>query len=278
MARIQTVLYPTDLSDQSHRAFDHARLIAETFGARLSIYHALVAEVRLYDTPGPEQARVAADAAETAVRARLEPLLRQLQVSNELVIERDLAVPALADVAVLRRIEQLTPDLTVMATHSRPGVGGYFVGTVTEQVVRLARRPVLVVRKGPREVVSPYRRILVTTDLSTASEAAFPWSRLFAERFSAEVIALHVTGSEGAIDRTAEELRRFVAPHHEGVAWRPLVTAGRAWQEIVSAAAREEADLIVIATRGHDSLADDVLGSNTDRVLRSAPCPVCVIG
>jgi nucleotide-binding universal stress UspA family protein len=165
-----------------------------------------------------------------------------------------------------------------MATHSRPGVGDYFVGTVTEQVVRLARRPVLVVRKGPRDTVAPYRRILVTTDLSAASQAAFAWSRLLAERFSAEILVLHVSGGPaGEVTKQTEELTRFAAPHHEGVKIRPIVKHGRAWKEIVSVAQSGEVDVIVMATRGHDSLLDDVLGSNTDRVLRSAPCPVCVV-
>jgi nucleotide-binding universal stress UspA family protein len=31
-----------------------------------------------------------------------------------------------------------------------------------------------------------------------------------------------------------------------------------------------------MATRGHDSLADRFLGSNTDRVVRHAACPVLV--
>jgi nucleotide-binding universal stress UspA family protein len=276
MAGIQHVLHPTDLSVESRRAFDHARLIAERFGARLTVYHALVSEVQLYDTEAAAQARD--DAAEAAVRAQLASLVQPLAAPHEIVVERNVVVPAFADVAVLSRIEQTQPDLTVMATHSRPGVGSYFVGTVTEQVVRLARRPVLAVRKGPRDAVAPYRRILVATDLSTASQAAFPWSRLLAERFSAEVIAVHVaTGSPSEAERRTEELRRFVAPHHEGVSLQVVVRQGRAWKEIVSVAESREADLIVMASRGHDSLGDEVLGSNTDRVLRSAPCPVCVV-
>ena len=38
----------------------------------------------------------------------------------------------------------------------------------------------------------------------------------------------------------------------------------------------EKADLIVMSTRGHDSLSDRVMGSNTERVVRHAPCPVLV--
>lgn len=279
MARVQTVLYPTDLSKESLRAFAHARLLAERFDARLTLYHALVPHFRVYEDLGIEGDRIAADTAEKEVRARLTLLAQQIQTPHEIVIERDLAVPALADLAVLRRMEQTQPDITVMATHSREGVGNYFVGTVTEQVVRAAHRPVLVVRKGLRDTVEPYRRLLITTDLSEASQRAFPWSRLLAGQFSAELTALHVADiPPGEMEGKVEELRRFVVPEHEGVAVRPVVSHGRAWKEIVSVARKMEADLIVMATAGHDSLGDDLLGSNTDRVLRYAPCPVFVVG
>jgi nucleotide-binding universal stress UspA family protein len=274
MASIEHVLHPTDLSEDSERAFGQARQLAERFGARLTLYHALVSEVDLYDTEASEKAR--ADAAETAVRGRLESLVHEAAAPHDIIVERNAAVPVFADVAVLSRITQLQPDVTVMATHSRPGASGFFVGTVAEEVVRLSPRPVLVVRKGARDTAAPYRRILVTTDLSAASQSAFAWSRLLAERFSAEVIALHVSARPADSERQTEELRQFVAPHHQGVSLLPLVTHGRPWKEITAVAQRREVDLIVMATRGHDSIADEMLGSNTDRVLRSAPCPVWV--
>ena len=51
---------------------------------------------------------------------------------------------------------------------------------------------------------------------------------------------------------------------------------GPVWDRIVHTARLERADLIVMSTRGHDSLADRVVGSNTERVVRHAPCPVLV--
>jgi nucleotide-binding universal stress UspA family protein len=230
MARVQTVLYPTDLSTESLRAFDHARLLAERFGARLTLYHALVPRYRVYEGLGLKEGdRLASDTAENEARAQLTSLAQPLQIPYEIVVERNLAVPALADLAVLGHIERTQPDITVMATHSREGVGSYFVGTVAEQVVRATQRPVLVVRKGPHDIVTPYRRILVTTDLSAASQHAFPWSRLLAAEFSAEVTALHVTeGPAIEMERQVAELGRVVLPQHEGVAIRPVVSHGRA--------------------------------------------------
>jgi nucleotide-binding universal stress UspA family protein len=54
------------------------------------------------------------------------------------------------------------------------------------------------------------------------------------------------------------------------------VHTGSVWDRIVQVARAERADLIVMSTRGHDTLADRVVGSNTERVVRHAPCPVLV--
>ena len=41
MTEIRTILFASDLSPESDRAFEHARFLAERFGARLTIYHGL---------------------------------------------------------------------------------------------------------------------------------------------------------------------------------------------------------------------------------------------
>jgi nucleotide-binding universal stress UspA family protein len=279
MTPIRTILFPTDLSEPSARAFEHARFLSERFGARLTLYHALVVDAVLARA-GLDEAKVV-DAAYEEARAHLDTLARRLATPPEVVIQKGLAVPAFADAAVLARIADMRPDLTVMATHSREGVGSYFVGTVTERVVRESHAPVLVVRKGAREDALPYRRILVATDFSPASQRAFPWSRLLAREMGAELIALHVAAKAAEPAQATsvlEELRRFVAPGHEGVEVRPVLAHGTAWKEIVSLAAREDVDLIVMATKGHDSLGDDLLGSHADRVIRHAPCAVWTVG
>jgi nucleotide-binding universal stress UspA family protein len=273
------ILHATDLSEASDHAFGHARYLAERLGAQLTVYHALELGPRRAADRGVDETRLA-EIAEREARDHLDGLLRGLAVRHEVVIERDVAVPALADVAVLHRIAQQQPDLTVVATHSREGVATYFIGTVAERVIREARRAVLVVHKGRRDETFPYRRLLVTTDLSPASRTA--WSRRLARELPAELLALHVAGRAAAdadeVARRADTLRQFLAPDHDGVAVRLLAAHGTAWREIVAAAEREDVDVIVMATRGHDSLRDELLGSHADRVIRYAPCPVLVAG
>jgi nucleotide-binding universal stress UspA family protein len=50
-----------------------------------------------------------------------------------------------------------------------------------------------------------------------------------------------------------------------------------AYQEIVTLAVDERADLIVIGTHGRGGIDRALLGSVADRVVRLAPCPVLTV-
>ena len=52
---------------------------------------------------------------------------------------------------------------------------------------------------------------------------------------------------------------------------------GGAAHAIVEAAVEEDADLIVVGTRGHTPLAGLLLGGVTQRLLHIAPCPVLAV-
>ena len=53
---------------------------------------------------------------------------------------------------------------------------------------------------------------------------------------------------------------------------------GRPADEIVDAAQKMDAQLIIMGTHGRSGLSRLVLGSVAERVIRSAPCPVLTIG
>jgi nucleotide-binding universal stress UspA family protein len=108
-----------------------------------------------------------------------------------------------------------------------------------------------------------------------------------ARRFSSDVIALNVVPSTtlaslaGATAPPAPAvseatLWKYFQEDFAGLPVAAQVHRGSVWDVIVRVAREERADLIVMATRGHDSLADRVMGSNTERVVRHAPCPVLV--
>ena len=131
MLSIQTILHPTDFSERSGYAFQLACSLARDRGARVIVLHVmpvpLVQEKRLYrEEMTGELNRLGAPDARVRVEHRLE--------------EGDAATQIL-------RVAQATGcDLIVMGTHGRTGLGRLLMGSVAEQVLRMASCPVLTVR------------------------------------------------------------------------------------------------------------------------------------
>jgi len=141
--------------------------------------------------------------------------------------------------------------------------------------------------------VYPPKRILVPTDLSPASTAAFDYALRVAAAASAHVRIIHVMEqSVYSLDfamthpgyapevkrRTGELLDAWVAQaRRRGVTAESVIVSGIPFHEICTEATRQKADLVVMGTHGRTGLAHVVLGSTAERVIRAAPCPVLTI-
>lgn len=146
---LKRILVATDLSDESKKAFPYAAALARKFEASLILLYVVPAAV-----PAElahlgivlEEERLLEEA-----RERL-PRFRQAELDPHLCV--DLAVliggPAreICDTAGKRGA-----DLIVMATHGNTGLKHFMLGSVTENVIRHAPCPVLVVRERERDFV-----------------------------------------------------------------------------------------------------------------------------
>jgi nucleotide-binding universal stress UspA family protein len=284
LVSLRTVLVPTDLLTDTDCALGHAKFLAERFGARITLYHATeVPEHRFAHWAFSHNHEIWMQAEQDA-RLALERRKEALGPDTETVVERT----GSAQRALIAYIRKTQPDLTVMATHARTGVPHLLLGSVTEKVVQHVYRPVLCVRATEHASSLPYRRILVPTDFSLASRLAFPLVAFLARAFDAEVLVAHVAApvtlvtESGIPDERARiipseaSVWKFVEQDFAGMGVTAQVHHGVVWDRLVHVARLEKADLIVMATRGHDSISDSILGSNTERVVRHAPCPVLV--
>lgn len=288
MIPIHEILVPSDLSAESEQALEHAWALAQGLAAHLTLFHAVPLPDHAYPHWAFGHGHDAWVEAQEIARECLERDLADLAPPPSrparVVVERATSVPR----ALLTFIRNTQPDLTVMATHGRDRLSQVLLGSVTETVFRNAFRPVLCLRQPEHGARLPYRLILVPTDLSPASRLAFPLAALLARTFGAKVITLQVQptptlsnllasppGGEAQVP-TEATLWKFVKPEFPNLDLEARVQKGHVWDSIVTTARIEKADLIVMATRGHDSLGDKILGSNTERVVRHAPCPVLV--
>jgi len=140
-----------------------------------------------------------------------------------------------------------------------------------------------------------FRRILIPTDFSTASEWVFDDAVRIAEASRAEIVILHVrmehTSQPGklrfnasdAIYEYAEQqeldrLRDRVRRANASLATRLIVRRGpNPGDEICQTAKDESVDLIIIATHARHHVAHLFVGSTTLSVLREPPAPVLAI-
>ena len=83
---------------------------------------------------------------------------------------------------------------------------------------------------------------------------------------------------ERGLNDVTEYLKAKVVDYSRtGLAVRPLARGGDVASTIVDTAVDNQVDLIVLTTHGYSGITRWMLGSVTERVLRSAPCPVLVI-
>jgi nucleotide-binding universal stress UspA family protein len=280
-AALREIVFASDLSAASDRAFDHARLLAEGFGARLVLYHAL----ELADDTGEHAEREMQHRLDRAAREHLSRRAESCSVPTHVEVERcRVATDALASYVRAQK-----PDLVVMGTRGRSGLAHFVVGSVAEHVLQRTQVPILCVREPAHGVALPLRRIVVPTDLSTSSRRALPLAAALGRTFGAEILAVHIAdvrlrGATWGVttlveDRlpSEEHVADFVRREMPDLRVRARVDLGSVCDGVARVAADEHADLIVLSTHGEDSLADRLHGSHAERVVRHSPCPVLVV-
>jgi nucleotide-binding universal stress UspA family protein len=193
-------------------------------------------------------------------------------------------------------------DLVTVVTHGRRGLARALFGSTAEEIIAEAPCPVLTIRPPQHDFVHHrgdqtevgLNRILLATNFRPTSFSAMKTAREIAEATGAELHAVYVIGDyfeqisllfpeEGdvALSRMRSEVKERMEAfaHERGAQVTVHAAEGRPYAEIVSLAAKIDADLIVIGTSVHASLfgGAPVLGSEIERVVRNAPCPVLCV-
>jgi hypothetical protein len=113
------------------------------------------------------------------------------------------------------------------------------------------------------------RRVLIPVDRDPDPETAILPTAGLCRALGAQTMAvtlLHI-GPEA-------DLPKVTVPVEDGWTWNSVAREGDVVEQILGAASQQPADLIAMATHGHDGFLDALRGSTTERVLRGARCPV----
>lgn len=297
------VLIPTDFSACADRALTHAVAVADRFDARLHLLHVVnELDPDWYGiTNAQERVVKLRDQIKREAHDRLQSLAPEKKLYD---FETTISLQLNFDVADAIRdyVDQQEIDLVVMGTHGRQGLDRLMLGNVADKIVRHAPCPVMTVREevpgpGEGEDVS-FRAVLSPIDFSDHSKKALRVAKTFAAAYEARLHLLFVaeqrvvptfsdTGIPGVgvvemdpeiVDNAKEALeqldRTTEGPETETTY---EVREGTVSEDIIDVTETEGIDLIVMATRGLTGVNRFLLGSNTERVVRVAPCPVLTI-
>lgn len=294
MLKIKRILWPTDFSRCAKQALGHAAHLARQYQAELHVMHAMVLmQDDPYHLPNKEEID---QQLKDLAHSRLSDTIQALQTDDlkiKQVQVRDISTAP----AILGYVKENDIDLIVMGTHGRRGLGHLFLGSVTEEVVRLASCPVLTIRELTTPTpVENIKQILVPVDFSEHSQRALTYAKSLAAFYRARLQMLHIleeyipptfymaTGSSAvtfSIELKKKTHEAMIALLQDTTG--PEVDAdfhvieGYAAHDIVDFAQEKKSDLIVIATHGRTGLEHMLLGSVTEKVVRRAPCPVFTV-
>lgn len=291
---LQNILLATDFSSASDAALTYAAAIARRYDAKMYIAHVIRPDA--YQLVPPEALNVTIEQTRRYAEQQMANLLisgRLRDIPHQVLLGTGELWPVLLDM-----LERNSVDLIVVGTHGRTGVRKLLLGSVSEEIFRLAPCPVLTV--GPKATAvdadpevypnRPVRRILYATDFTPNSERAAGYALSLAQEHQAHLTMLHVV--QEVTEATQNEARLLEYFHRQLSGLVPpeadlwcepefAVKFGVPADEIMKAAmgrnAGEQADLIVLGVRRAGTFPGHLPPATAYKVVCQAPCPVLTV-
>ena len=276
------ILIATDFSPHAEAALAHAIEFAQAFDAELHVLNVQVpygpTSPLIDQFPHEEEARQS---------------LHGIELSGVRVV-RALDRGIAAAPTILTYADDHDIDLVVMGSHGRRGFRRVLLGSVTEEVLRAGRWPVLTVHHEKHDEGGEprYGKILVPVDFSSRTPGQLEVAADLAKRFGSELEIIHVVDPpvvpelympigplavdmKQTMGKALERIEELAQSLPDDVEVKTDVLVGRSAHEIRDRA--KGADLLVMPTHGYTGFDRMMLGSVTEGVLRRASCPVLVL-
>ena len=297
MNPFRNVLFPTDFSQRSRGALKYAAAFAREGAGEVVL-------INVQDTKVPPDMftlpREMLAEEHRRIRSEVEKLLassalRGVNVDPK-IVDGDTAT-SIARAAIDHEV-----DLITVVAHAKRSLTRALGGSLAEEIIAEAPCPVLAIRPQQKDFVEVHnddakirlKRILLATNFRPSSAAATQVATQLAHHQGAELHVIYVIGDyfeqiaaifpEGGLaaltrlrSNVQERMSRMAKIRSSQTSTH--IAEGRPYEEIVKHSVAVESDLIVIGSASHNSLfgGSKVLGSEVERVIRSAPCPVLCV-
>lgn len=276
-----------------------ASSLAQQLGANITLLY--VEDIKTYPLRGFDSSRFREW--HDLHQERLAEMSRQFPVPAVWSLKSGSPAERIMD--VLR--SRTPPELVVLGTQGRKGVKRLLIGSVAEEVVRHAKRPVMVIGPMAQEKhqdlsAQKQMKILVATDLTRNSHAAEQYALSLAKRLEARTVLFHclwdsysaimepsmISGMaplnlENVLDKVREDT---VASMRQKVRFfqdRSVACAHTIEEKAIpsTCAVFQEAlqgySLVVMGTHGRNAVLTAFFGSTARETILNASVPVIIV-
>jgi nucleotide-binding universal stress UspA family protein len=292
-----TILVATDFSETASLALDRAIELAVRHESEIALVHVMQPDIP--PLAAPEMIVIPPNYEEMLRESCTEGLTKAAQRAGQAGVrvsqhlEQGRAAKGITACA-----DEVGADLIIIGTRGNTGFKRLLLGSIAEEVVRIANQPVLTVHPGDDRPIEPVRKLLLPTDFSQAADQALAAANLIlAGSEDAEIILVHTyhiastvvplggfgKGGSSLLVADAHQLaKRATEPSVEalrskGFRVEVVIERGDPAEIITELAGERDADVIVMGTRGHSKLRQLLMGSTAERIVEHAPCPVLTV-
>jgi nucleotide-binding universal stress UspA family protein len=275
---LKNILFATDFSEASLKAFPYAAELGKKFGASVFPCH-IITPTSLV-AAAPQAAPYLYEAERDAAEKELETIVHSPMLEG--LKAKSLLSSGLLGDCLIEEIKNNRVDLVIAGTHGRTGWRRLLLGSAVEEICRSATCPVLTVGPDMPPMPVTFKRILVPTDLSEESMRSLPFVVNLAGAYGASVTVLHILPEETASNPDARKLSEPVLrsmvhifePELKPLNTEFVIEAGDTVETILRVAREKKADLIAMGVRGAFLPGFNLRTSVAYRVTAASYCPV----
>jgi nucleotide-binding universal stress UspA family protein len=272
----QRLLCLVDLSPMSAAVLSWARLLAESYHAKVEVFHSAWApKIEAAEEAG--ETPMSFEVLGTEIEGRVNALAEAAFGTNVKFESR--VIEGHPVKMVLHHIQQHPPDLIVLGSHGYDGFARVMLGSVAENVLRTAPCPILIVKGAPLPAeVHTLPTIVCAIDFDDLSRHCLLVACNLAGRLESDLHVAYVAAPEACLEEARAALSSWISDGGQPCGRvRGVVLRGEAAEMIVTYARRVQADLSIIAVEHRPFLEFTTLGRTTERVVRFCPGSVLVI-
>ena len=224
---MKEIFVPTDFSEASLKAVDYAAAFAKDFKGDLTFfkaYHPIPYVPEMYTYTGTEEWDKMRNDAWSQIKELYKQTHEKVGLKANYLVSEGLGAQE-----IVRQIETRKPFLTIMGTQGMSRLMRVIWGSVSLEVVRRSKLPVLVVPEGA--TYQPIRKIAYATNYHDSDIEAIRYLVKLAKPSNAEIVILHVADGmiedkyeAGYLSDLSKEVRAKVSYENIRSCWKKTAT------------------------------------------------------